>query len=312
MALIAVTSPAHASAPAAQPIIIDTDIGDDIDDAFALAWAVGRPELRLLAVTTAWGDTALRTRMTRRLLAELGHPDVPVGTGTPTRSTTAFTQSAWARQAPADPVPRDAVDMMIELVRAHPREITLVALAPLTNIGAMIDRDPATFRQLKTVVLMGGSIRRGYNQQNGMSPNMVPSAEYNAAMDPASLRKLMGSGVPVTIFPLDSTQVKLEEIERARLFGSGSAMGDALTLLYSQWRLNNPFGQVTPTLFDAVPIAFLLDPSLCPTAPIGFTVENDGHTRETAPVPNIRACLMSEDGRIARQLTNDVLSVRQR
>ena len=184
--------------PAPIEIIIDTDIGDDIDDSFALAWALANPRFDVVAVTSAWGDTTLRDRMIRRILSTMGRDGVPIGHGLETRNRTVFTQRRWAEAGalPA-PVPTDAAALIAEKIRRSPGDIVLVALAPLTNIGALIDRDPATFRKLKAVVVMSGSIGRGYNSGNGAVPGSPPSAEYNAAMDPASLRKLLGSGVPV-------------------------------------------------------------------------------------------------------------------
>ena len=73
---------AQAGATAApEKIIIDTDIGDDVDDAFALALAVKSPELQILGVMTTFGDTETRAKLTDRFLAELGRPEIPVLAG---------------------------------------------------------------------------------------------------------------------------------------------------------------------------------------------------------------------------------------
>jgi inosine-uridine nucleoside N-ribohydrolase len=150
-------------APAAKiKIIIDTDIGDDVDDAFALGLALASPELEILGITTAWGDTQLRARMVDRLLGETGAANIPVAEGIPTKSKTLFSQARWAQAGPPPKPHPAAVDFLLEQIHKSPGQITLVAIGPLTNIGAAIDRDPATFRRLKQVVLMGGSIRKGY------------------------------------------------------------------------------------------------------------------------------------------------------
>jgi len=92
---VAAQAVADAGAPPATvpplPVIIDTDVGDDIDDAFALAIALQDPRLEVLAVTTAWGDTHLRALLVRRLLATLGRRDVVVAQGPATASTVPFT-----------------------------------------------------------------------------------------------------------------------------------------------------------------------------------------------------------------------------
>src|ERR1700674_70060 len=80
-----------------QLAIIDTDIGDDIDDAFALALALRSPEVEILGITTAWGDTTLRARLTQRFLKENGAPEMPIAVGVPTRSNANFSQARWAQ-----------------------------------------------------------------------------------------------------------------------------------------------------------------------------------------------------------------------
>jgi len=95
-------------AAAKTKIILDTDIGDDIDDAFALALALQSTEIQIVGVTTAWGDTALRARMVRRMLAENGRAEIPVAEGIVTKSRTNFSQMRWAERGPDGPK-QDAV-----------------------------------------------------------------------------------------------------------------------------------------------------------------------------------------------------------
>src|SRR5262249_9526126 len=142
-------------------IILDTDIGDDVDDAFALALALESPEIEIVGVTTAWGDTALRARMVRRMLLENGRAEIPVAEGIATASKTNFSQADWAKGGP-DEAKKDGAAFLLNEIRKNPGEITVVAIGPLTNIGTAIERDAATFRKLKRVVLMGGSVRRRY------------------------------------------------------------------------------------------------------------------------------------------------------
>lgn len=80
----AVKSPAPPSRNVPEKIIIDTDIGDDIDDAFAVALALRSPEVQILGVTTTFGDTQTRAKLVDRLLAEAGREDIPVAAGAPT------------------------------------------------------------------------------------------------------------------------------------------------------------------------------------------------------------------------------------
>ena len=247
-------SPADSSM--AQPIIIDTDIGDDIDHAFAVALALESPELHVLGFTTTYGDTAARARLLRRLLAETGHSDLPVAAGPATPHTLRMSQMRYAARGPAGSLGEpDAVAFLSAQIRANPGRITLVAIDPLTTVEAMIDREPALFHQLKQVVLMGGSVDKGYGlpfRDPADGAPHGPDAEWNILNGIAGARKLLASGVPVVLMPLDATQLSLDEVKRGVLFAHGSPVTDMLTLLYHEW------GQQTPTLFDPMTVAYLL------------------------------------------------------
>ncbi len=221
--------------PAAQQLVIlDTDIGDDIDDAFALALLLRSPEVKLLGITTAFGDTELRARLVDRYLAAVGREEIPVQAGVFTPATNHFTQAAYALQAPDK---NTATQLRFCCARsAHiPGEITLIAIGPLFNEQAAVERDPAIFRKLKRVVLMGGSIYRGYDNEKSGNTHEPPSPEWNIRCDPAGLRALLKSGVPVFMMPLDSTQIHLTLPELGQVLSSGSPLTDQLTLLYHEW-----------------------------------------------------------------------------
>ena len=295
---------ASASAPQ-EKVIIDTDIGDDIDDAFALALAVSSPRLQILGVTTAWGDTDLRARLVARFLSQTGHGDIPVTEGPRTHSTNTFTQARWAQAwpRPAQGYP-GAVDFIRDQVRRYPGQITLIAIAPYSNLGALIHEDPAAFNQLKRVVLMGGSIRRGYGDL-GYLPDHGPDAEYNVAMDVPASQALFTSGVPIFMMPLDSTQLKLDEVLRATLFSQDTRITDALDALYQEWSYatSNP----TPTLYDAMAVASVIDPDLCPTRPMHIVVDSKGFTRVAPGAPNANVCLSSDSDRFFHFYMHTVL-----
>jgi len=128
--------------------ILDTDIGDDIDDAFALALLLRSPEVKLLGITTAFGDTGLRARLTDRYLAAVHRNDIPVAVGRQTTHSNVFSQAAYARQEPEHTHP-EAVKFLLDQIKSHPGQITLIAIGPLVNVQDAIARDPATFRKLK-------------------------------------------------------------------------------------------------------------------------------------------------------------------
>jgi inosine-uridine nucleoside N-ribohydrolase len=290
--LLGLAAASFGAAPvrAADPVIIDTDIGDDIDVAFALALAASDPRLNLLGVTMAWGDTGLRRRLTLRLLAAAGRADIPVAQGRATPDSVRFTQADWAAAAPEPPPGVGAPAFIRDEVRKRPGQITLIALAPLSNIEDLLDHDPQTLRGLKRVVIMGGSIYAGYGAGAAGQP-APPSAEYNIASLPNAFARLLALGVPVVLFPLDSTQLKLDTSSRDQMFAQGSPLTGALAQLYGQWRALNAWRQTDPTLFDAIPVVWLLDPTLCPTTPLRIAVDDQGFTRVVGGPPNVEACL---------------------
>ena len=140
---------------------------------------------------------------------------------------------------------------------------------------------------------MGGSVRRGYGDV-GYAPDHGPNAEYNIAMDIPAAQAVFTSGVPLYVMPLDSTQLKLDEVKRELLLYCDSIeiLTDALTLLYQQWAHGTH--QITPTMFDAVAAAYAIDPSQCPTTPMRLEVDAKGFTREVQGEPNTFVCLRSD------------------
>lgn len=272
--------------------ILDTDIGDDIDDAYALALLLRSPEIKLLGITTAYGDTELRARLTDRYLAAVHMSAIPVAAGRKTSQANVLSQAAYARQAP-DHVHPEAVKFLLDQIKAHPGQITLIAIGPLVNVQDAIARDAATFRKLKRVVMMGGSVYRGYDTPG--SSDSPPDAEWNISRDPEGASALFASGVPVFMMPLDSTQIHLEEAQREKIFGLGSPLTDQLTLLYHQWMDRADNRSPTPTLFDPVAAAYAIKPDLCPMKPFRFQVDAKGFTSLVDGPPNANACLKSNE-----------------
>lgn len=272
-------------------VILDTDIGDDIDDAFALVLALSNPKLNVLGVTTAWGDTDLRARLVTRLLTQTGHSEIPVAAGPKTETNSKFTQRLWAEAMPkpAQGWP-DAIDFTLDLIRRNPGQITLIAVAPFSNISALIRKDPATFHKLKRVIVMAGSIRRGYGDL-GYLPDRGPESEYNIYADIPDAEKLFASRVPLYVMPLDSTQLEFDEVLRTTLFSRSTPASDALALLYAQW--NASTHDPTPVLYDAMAVAVATNPDLCPTRPMRIDIDAKGNTKKISGEPNAHVCLNS-------------------
>ena len=283
-----------AQAQPREKIIIDTDIGDDIDDAFALGLALSSPEFEILGVSASFGDTVTRAKMLDRMLGELGHNDMPVAMGTPVNvNLNAFTQRRYAEGGQFARASHPAsADFILEQARKYPGQVTLVAVGPLPNVGAAIDKDLASFRKLKRVVIMGGSIRTMIDPY-GVTAPIAPHPEWNTKNDIASTQKLLASGVPVSVLPLDSTaNLKMHEVARTALFAHGSMLTNILAGLYYEWSAATR--SPTPVLFDPMTLASMLDPSLCPLTPMHLTVDEAGNTKETPGAPNAQVCLHSD------------------
>ena len=288
-------------------IIIDTDIGDDIDDAFAIALALRSSELDILGFSTDYGDTEGRARILDRMLGEAGRQNIPVAVGAatalfPSDDSYASTHNLDQRRygegghfaCTSHP---HAVEFILDQIRRFPGEITLVTIGPLPNIGSLIDTSPETFRKLKRVVMMGGSIAPR-KPEYGNAPPAALIAEWNVMLDISAAQKLFRSGVPVYVMPLDATEhLRLDEVKRTVLFAHGTPLTDSLTLLYHQW---NAAGGVTPILYDVMTIAYILDPQLCPVQPMYIRVDDKGFTRVEDGAPNAQVCLQSDADAVLR------------
>ncbi len=189
-------------------VIIDTDPG--IDDALAILLALGSPELEVEALTTVHGNTDVKQGTSNALsvLALGGRPDVTVAVGADrplvkplltARDTHGDRGMGYAtlpspRRSPVD---RHAVDLLIDRVLARPGDITVVALGPLTNLALSLRLRPHIAQAISRLVVMGGAIRAG--------GNTTPLAEFNTYCDPHATHIVLGSGIPVTLVPLDAT-----------------------------------------------------------------------------------------------------------
>lgn len=266
------------------PILLDTDIGTDIDDAFALALVLRSPELDLLGVTTVSGDTQARARLAAKMLWEAGRPNVPVAAGEP-GPPQPIEQTRWADGFSGPPLVKEkAVDLMRREIERRPGEITLVAIGELTNVAALLKSDPSIGKKIKRLVLMGGSIAYGYGT------DAKPVAEWNIKSNPAAAQVVFSSGIAIVMAPLDVTaMLQLDEANRHRVFTHLAPLTNALTLLYHLWN------QPTPTLFDPMAVSLLIDPSLCETQPLAIEVDAKGFTRvrEGKP-PNATVALRTD------------------
>jgi inosine-uridine nucleoside N-ribohydrolase len=265
-----------AAQPVRTKIVLDTDIGTDIDDAWALGYVLKSPSFQLLGVTIGDGDTAARARLACKLLFRLGRTDVPVAVGRATPAIPADRidyQFAWAEDFHEyAPVAAPAVQFLADVIRRNPNQITLVAVGPLHNIGDLIRLHPDVVPLVKRVVLMSGSIGA-----NAFSPSAVPEWNVKLAIPEAQL--VYAAPWPVTIVPLDSTSyIRLEDNERDALRNARTPLTTALETLLRLWT-DRPSSRMT--LHDQLALAEAQEPQRffksCEAMPL--RVDDAGYVR---------------------------------
>lgn len=264
------------------PVILDTDIGSDIDDVWALALALRSPELDIRLITTAHADTSYRARIVAKLLQAAGRTDIPIGIG-PATSDWVGAQEPWVRGYDLAGYPGiihvDGVGAMLETIMNSPQPVTVIAIGPMTNVAEALRREPRIVNHARLVAMLG-SIRRGYFD------GMPPVAEYNVAVDAAACRACFQAGWDVTITPLDTCgRVQLSGEKYLRVHGYPSALLDALRENYRIWdeiytgeKFGGRFGQRSTILFDAVAIYLAFDQSLVEMEDMSLIVTDEGRT----------------------------------
>jgi len=273
----------------AEPVIFDTDIGTDIDDAYALVALIKRPELELLGVTTVSSDAVARARLAAKLLSVAGGkwPSVPVYAGIST-ATQYMKQVEWAEGFTSPSLHDDGgVEFMRQQINARPGEITLIAVGELTNIAALLNSQPDIGKKIRAISLMGGAVYRGY------APGSKPEPEWNIKSNAAAARTVFTSGVPLLIAPLDSTaDLKLTPEMRVQLFARGVPLNDALGALDQVWRYTNHWKGNDPTLFDVLAVELVAPRTSYKLTSLNIEVAADGLTKPaTGGVHNAQVAL---------------------
>jgi len=263
-------------ANSATPVIFDTDIGTDIDDAYALAALIHRPELELVGVTTVSSDAVARARLAAKLLHVAGGrwARVPVyaGISTPVQY---MKQVDWAKGFASPSLHESGgIQFMRAQVDARPGAITLIAVGELTNIAALLQSEPGIAKKIRAIALMGGSIYRGY------AAGSKPEPEWNIKSNAKAAQVVFESGVPLLVAPLDSTaDLKLSPEMRVELFARGVPLNDALAALNSIWRHTNTWKGENPTLFDVLAVELVEPRRPYELKALHIDVEADGLTR---------------------------------
>lgn len=249
------------------PILVDTDIGGDIDDALALGMVLGSPELDLRAVTTVYGDTVRRALLAARVLRTFGCDTVPVaaGLGQPLKEPCIpdpIEAQFLAVQGdePAPPLVSDAaVDVMRDCLAAAPGEIVLVAIGALTNVAALLEHHPETRATIRELVVMGGAFDRD-------------EAEWNVKCDPEAAKAVLESDLPMRIMPFERTRhavMPTDQVER--LYRETRPALYLLARLVHLWQGGYGFG-CNPCLHDPLALGCLTNPELYTFEPMAIEV----------------------------------------
>lgn len=248
------------------PILIDTDMG--IDDAAAICLALSAPALDVRAIVSVGGNVSVgqATANIRRLLGAIRPPVMPsIGQGMDQSGgnlkdrRSIFGDDGFGD---SDLPPNDSMDAVafeqayLAAIDAAGGDLVVVALGPLTNLAAMIDRAPEQMRQVKHIHLTGGAV---WTQGDATA-----AAEFNFHRDPIAAARVLSSGLPITVTPLDVTRlVCFDESHAAHMAASGYRTGEVLSRLMRfpiEQDIEPAYGKCHLT--DAVTMGSLLWPSL--------------------------------------------------
>lgn len=266
------------------PVILDTDIGDDIDDTWALGMVLLSPELDLKLVVTDYGKVNYRPLIVAKFLEAVGRTDVAIGIGVDTKAHGSGPQAAWIKgynlhQYPGK-VHSDGVQAMIDLIMKSPEPITLLCIGPLPNIAEALKREPRIAEKARFVG-MHGSLRIGY----GGNKNKV-DAEWNVRADAKSCQVVFAAPWDITITPLDTCGLIVLRHERyARVRQSQHPVARAIIENYRAWEADRTKGDTraveshSSTLFDCVAVYLAFAQDLCKMERLGVKITDDGFTR---------------------------------
>lgn len=260
-------------------IIIDTDIGDDIDDAFAIRLALNTPELEILGITTVFRNAVKRAKIVKALL-DKSRRDLPVYAGEDRplsqeinklvyETTLSFdadgtvTVPHYSEAFTGYEVQTGAVDFLLSQAERYPGEITLVCIGPLTNVAKAYLKDGERFRKFKDILMMGGQAKGDY-------------AEWNFRCDPEAAQIVFDSGVPIKMVGINVTKfcsLSEEEIEWAT--HESSPAGTLTGRMLEKWLQDNNY-QKTPVMHDGLAISELTE-SFCKyeTRCVGVATEGE-------------------------------------
>ena len=216
------------------PVILDVDTG--VDDALAILFAVAHPDINVLGISCVAGNASLERVVdnTLRILDVAGAGDIPVAAGARRPLIEAARDASHVHgesglgtlhlpETEPMPVPGSSIELMHRLITESPQPVTLIALAPQTNLALLLRQYPDDARNIERIVFMGGSASVG---------NSTAVAEFNVWHDPEAAAIVLDSGVPTYMYGLDVfNRVGVDEAVATALLSHETARGRAVGAL---------------------------------------------------------------------------------
>lgn len=277
--MLASLSTFAAPAAARTPVILDTDIGDDIDDTWALAMLLKSPDLDLKLVTTTCGKAEYRARLIAKLLTVAGRDDIPIGLGEGGREGTG-PQEAWIADYKLSSyrgkICQNAAAAIVDLIGSSGQPVTIISIGPSHTLAAALKAKPQIASKARYVG-MQGSVFKGYD-------GGPVTAEYNVKMNaPAAQKVLSAPWMKTTITPLDTCGlVTLSGDRFQKLVKSGDPLVKAVLENYRVWAKMGRVSDLhsTSVLFDTVAVYLAYsDSRLLKLETLAISVTDDGITK---------------------------------
>ncbi len=253
-------------------LIIDTDIGDDIDDLQALTLALLSPEVELLAVTTVCGDTARRARLVGLLLEAVDRPEVPVAWGAgcpllhPGRAAQFDGHNLDLSRVEHRPVDTPAALLLTQLINEHQGQVCLLTLGALTNVALALNLDPRLPGKVRQSYLMGGCF--------DARPEMHHRVEYNIRCDPEAASVVLAAGFNLIVGLDVTTQVELPGDHLDPLRDCSHPLAQLYVAAVEDYLSIHRRNRNVP--HDALTLASLLKPDIITTESVEVGVELRG------------------------------------
>jgi inosine-uridine nucleoside N-ribohydrolase len=280
------------------PVILDTDIGGDIDDTWALVMMLKCPELDPKLIVTDTGDTVYRAKVVAKVLQAAGRTDIPIGIGI--RFATdhgSAPQADYVRDYDLADYPgtihEDGVQAITDTIMNSEEEVTLICIGPVPNIGEALRREPH-IAQGARFVGMHGSVRKGYGD------SADPVAECNVVHHTPDCQEVFAAPWRKTITPLDTCGlVQLDGERYARVAACEDPAVQALMENYRIWKPGwEGAGHVhdrSSTLFDTVAVYLAFSDDLLDMERLPIRVTDDGFTRIEEGAPECRVATEWKD-----------------